>query len=61
MDVEFVKSEAELVNVAEVLLQLRPQYTQAAIIEQIKLQQSHGYQLAYVKRVIVNQLMKYWR
>jgi len=33
------------------LLQLRPQYDGSGLIEQIKLQRSEGYQLAYVEEV----------
>ena len=47
MEVHLVNSEAELPDIAKVLLQLRPQYTLDSIIEQIKKQQESGYQLAY--------------
>ena len=49
MDVHLVKSETELPAIAEILLQLRPQYSQESLVEQIKKQQKSGYQLAYVK------------
>ncbi|KGJ88027.1 GNAT family N-acetyltransferase [Thalassotalea sp. ND16A] len=48
MKVHLLGSNQELDGVAKVLLQLRPQYSSATIIEQIKQQQQSGYQLAYV-------------
>lgn len=48
MEVHLVNSETELSPIAEVLLQLRPQYSLDSLIEQIKKQQELGYQLAYV-------------
>ena len=48
MEVHLVDSEMELTAVAEVLLQLRTQYTHNSLVEQIKKQQELGYQLAYV-------------
>ena len=48
MHVKLIKADDDLTKVAKVLLQLRPQYDLASIIEQIKKQQSSGYQLAYV-------------
>lgn len=49
MEVQLVTSEEELAGVAQVLLQLRPQYCLSSVMEQIKKQQANGYQLAYVK------------
>lgn len=49
MEVKLLESEDELAAVAEVLLQLRPQYTLESLLAQIKKQQQSGYQLAYVK------------
>lgn len=49
MQVHLVNSESALPEVASVLLQLRPQYSQRSLIEQIKKQQKLGYQLAYVR------------
>lgn len=49
MEVKLLESDIELIAVAEVLLQLRPQYTLESLIAQIKKQQKSGYQLAYVK------------
>jgi len=49
MEVCLLKSEMELSAIAEVLLQLRPQYTLDSLIHQIKKQQKSGYQIAYVK------------
>ncbi|NMP16321.1 GNAT family N-acetyltransferase [Thalassotalea sp. Y01] len=48
MQVHLLKSDDELAAVADVLLQLRPQYTQASIIAQIQKQRLSGYQIAYV-------------
>ncbi|GAA0289711.1 GNAT family N-acetyltransferase [Psychrosphaera haliotis] len=48
MEVHLVNSEIELTSVAEVILQLRTQYTLDSLIEQIKKQQKLDYQLAYV-------------
>lgn len=48
MEVRLVTSEGELNAVAEVLLQLRPQYDLEGLIAQIKVQQQYGYQIAYV-------------
>ena len=49
MEVFLLKSQAELPAIAEVLLQLRPQYTLDSLIHQIQKQQKSGYQIAYVK------------
>ena len=49
MQVWVLKPEMELTEVAEVLLQLRPQYTLETLINQIRVQQKQGYQIAYVK------------
>lgn len=49
MKIHLLKSEAELPSIAKILLQLRPQYTEKSLIEQIKSQQKSGYQIAYVK------------
>ena len=49
MQVCVLKSEMELTEVAEVLLQLRPQYTLETLINQIRVQRKQGYQIAYVK------------
>lgn len=49
MQVCVLKSEMELSEVAEVLLQLRPQYTLETLINQIRVQRKQGYQIAYVK------------
>ena len=49
MEVHLVRAETELSEVAEILRQLRPQYTQESLITQIRKQQDSGYQLAYVK------------
>jgi len=51
MEVQVLNSESEnlLPDIAEVLLQLRPQYTKESLITQIKKQQRSGYQIAYVK------------
>jgi GNAT superfamily N-acetyltransferase len=49
MQVCVLKSEMGLTEVAEVLLQLRPQYNLDTLINQIRAQQKQGYQIAYVK------------
>ena len=48
MEVKLVTTPAELNLISPVLLQLRPQYTQQSLIEQIQQQQKLGYQIAYV-------------
>ena len=49
MEVHLVSSAQELAELAKIMQQLRPQYTQDQLIAQIKRQQAAGYQLAYVK------------
>ena len=49
MEVHLVTTGEELSEIAAILLQLRPQYTQDSLITQIRKQQESGYQLAYVK------------
>lgn len=49
MKVKLLTSEEDLNGIAEVLLQLRPQYDLESLKAQIKLQQESGYNLAYVK------------
>ena len=44
-----LQSDDELPLVAEVLIQLRPQYTIESLIEQINKQRELGYHIAYVK------------
>ena len=48
MQVQLLKSDTELDDVASVLLQLRPGYDLANLKRQIKKQQNMGYQIAYV-------------
>ncbi len=48
MEVRFLQSAEEVPALCPVLLQLRPQYTEASLIEQINKQRQLGYQLAYV-------------
>lgn len=48
MEARLLTSEDELAPVAEVLLQLRPQYDREGIESQIRKQRQDGYQLAYV-------------
>ena len=50
MQVYLLQSNSELGKVAEVLLQLRPQYDLLGLKAQIEKQQAAGYQLAYVKQ-----------
>ncbi len=48
MQVKLAESTEQLELICPVLLQLRPQYSQEALIEQILLQQKGGYRVAYV-------------
>lgn len=48
MRVQLLDSEEELTPVAQVLLQLRPQYSLEGIKTQLRKQRQNGYQLAYV-------------
>lgn len=48
MRVTLLESESELALVCPVLLQLRPQYSQESLLQQIRQQRTAGYQLAYV-------------
>lgn len=50
MTVNLLVSDDEIAKLCPVLLQLRPQYDAASLIEQIKLQREQGYQLAYVEQ-----------
>lgn len=50
MQVHLLQSNLELGKVAEVLLQLRPQYDLQGLKAQIEKQQEAGYQIAYVKK-----------
>ncbi len=49
MQVHLLKFDRDLSQIANILLQLRPQYTKEGLINQIKQQQQSGYQIAYVK------------
>jgi GNAT superfamily N-acetyltransferase len=49
MDTRLAESEAEFEKAAEVLLQLRDTYDKETLLRQIKKQQRHGYQIAYVE------------
>lgn len=49
LTVQLASTEAEILQAATVLLQLRPQYTLASILAQISKQQASGYQLAIAK------------
>jgi len=48
MDVKLLATDEELVLISPTLLQLRPEYSQASLIDQIRQQQVLGYQIAYV-------------
>ena len=48
MHVQLAQTSAQLKFICPVLLQLRPQYSAAELIEQIELQKKDGYQIAYV-------------
>jgi GNAT superfamily N-acetyltransferase len=50
MEVKIASSEAELRKISSVLLQLRSQYDEDSLIDQIRLQQAEGYQIAYVEK-----------
>ncbi len=50
MEVKVASSDEELKRICPVMLQLRPQYTEASLIEQMKKQQAEGYRLAYVEQ-----------
>lgn len=49
MQVKLAESAEQLQLISPVLLQLRPQYSEDALIEQILLQQRSGYRVAYVE------------
>lgn len=49
MEVKTVKTLDDLKKIAPVMLQLRSQYSEESLIEQIQEQQKNGYQLAYVE------------
>lgn len=49
MEIKFLKDDADYPAVLEVLLQLRTSYDADSLSEQIKKQQSNGYQVVYVK------------
>ena len=49
MEVKIARSESELENICDVLLQLRPMYSRKSLIAQIVKQQQNGYQIAYVE------------
>lgn len=48
MQVRLAQSEAELIKISTVMLQLRPQFDQNTLVSQIQSQQQQGYQIAYV-------------
>lgn len=49
MHVKIAKSPEELKRISPVLLQLRPQYTEDELIQQIQVQQGNGYRIAFVE------------
>ncbi len=49
MQVKFAESLEDLQLIGPVLLQLRPQYSENSLIEQIQSQQAEGYRIAYVE------------
>jgi GNAT superfamily N-acetyltransferase len=49
MNIRIASSDQDLLSLAPVLLQLRPQYNTASLISQIKKQQPDGYQVAIVE------------
>ncbi|WP_196139979.1 GNAT family N-acetyltransferase [Aliikangiella sp. G2MR2-5] len=48
MDIQLATKESELTEIAQVMLQLRPQYSLESLIKQIKKQMNSGYQVAYL-------------
>ena len=48
MEVKLLATDEELELISPTLLQLRPEYSQASLIDQIRQQQVLGYQIAYV-------------
>jgi GNAT superfamily N-acetyltransferase len=50
MKVKLAENIEQLTLVSPVLLQLRPQYTERSLIEQIQKQQQSGYRIAYVEK-----------
>ncbi len=49
MEVQFLEKNSDYESVLDVLLQLRPNYNLDTLSAQIEKQQSHGYQVVYVK------------
>lgn len=49
MNIRIASSDQDLLSLAPVLLQLRPQYNTESLISQIKKQQPDGYQVAIVE------------
>ena len=49
MQVKLLSEDRELEQIAPVLLELRPQYSQAQLLQQIRKQQADGFQLAWVE------------
>ncbi|KJG01505.1 GNAT family N-acetyltransferase [Photobacterium angustum] len=49
MEVQFLEKNSDYESVLDVLLQLRPNYNLDSLSAQIEKQQSHGYQVVYVK------------
>jgi len=49
MIVRLAETEADLVRIASVLLQLRPAFTQETLVARISEQQREGYRIAYVE------------
>jgi len=49
MQIKIAKSFEELKLISPVLVQLRPQYSEDALIQQVQSQQTDGYRIAYVQ------------
>jgi GNAT superfamily N-acetyltransferase len=49
MKVTLLESDAEIENVCDVLLQLRPAFSRETLIQQVKDQREQGFQLAYIE------------
>lgn len=49
MQVKLAENDEQLRQIIPVMLELRPQYSKDALLEQMLLQQSNGYRVAYVE------------
>ncbi|MDN4500956.1 GNAT family N-acetyltransferase [Alteromonadaceae bacterium BrNp21-10] len=49
MEIQFALDEQQIKDCFEVMVHLRPQYSQSAFVEQVQKQMQQGYQLAFVR------------